>query len=81
MYGFCTNTGTKFIVVVDGRGRRLEAMPDDGVVVAGRKASLGVREMDVKIVRSFVASYCKLYVWDFADVGWNRCSKQCMWRI
>jgi trafficking protein particle complex subunit 2 len=48
-YGFETNTGVKFVVVVDMRGRRV-----DGAVLGGRTAgvgAVGLREGEMKTVR------------------------------
>lgn len=51
-YGFETNTGVKFVVVVDMRGRR----------VAGLEAgSVGLKESDLKVVfRAMSAAYVRL---------------------
>lgn len=51
-YGFETNTGVKFVVVVDMRGRR----------VAGLEAgAVGLRESDLKVVfRAMSAAYVRL---------------------
>lgn len=59
-YGFETNTGVRFVVVVDMRGRE----------VAGEQRSVGLREADVKTVSADISclSYCtRSWVWAGSD--------------
>ncbi|KAK4447882.1 trafficking protein particle complex subunit 2-like protein [Podospora aff. communis PSN243] len=65
-YGFETNTGVKFVVVVDMRGRRV-----DGAVLGGRTAgvgAVGLREGEMKTVfKAVQTAYVKLLQNPFYD--------------
>jgi hypothetical protein len=56
VYGFETNTGVKFVAIVDMRGRRLNGV-DDAASEAGRgkgkgvaAGMMGIREGEMKVV-------------------------------
>lgn len=63
-YGFETNTGVRFVAVVDMRGR---AVNDDGGKVISQGA-LGLREGEMKLVfRAMQAAYVRLLQNPFYD--------------
>jgi trafficking protein particle complex subunit 2 len=60
-YGFETNTGTRFVAVVDMRGRLLNNNTTGGGSGGKTAAALGLREGEVKIVfRAMLQAYVAL---------------------
>lgn len=56
-YGFETNTGVKFVVVVDMRGRRV----DGGAVAGGAAGAVGLREGEMRTVfKAMQTAYVRL---------------------
>lgn len=51
LYGFETNTGVKFIVVVDVRGKKIENTEDGAGEKLAKRSSGGVKDADLKVVR------------------------------
>ncbi|KAH7407882.1 Longin-like domain-containing protein [Cadophora sp. MPI-SDFR-AT-0126] len=65
-YGFETNTGVRFVVVVDMRGRSVAGGGNGGVV--GGASGLGLREGEMKVVfRAMQAAYVRLLQNPFFD--------------
>ncbi|KAK3316713.1 Longin-like domain-containing protein [Apodospora peruviana] len=70
-YGFETNTGTKFVVIVDMRGRRIDG---NAVMAAGEKraaaaaGAVGLREGEMKpVFKAMQNAYIKLLQNPFFD--------------
>ncbi|KAI0016005.1 Longin-like domain-containing protein [Xylariomycetidae sp. FL0641] len=74
-YGFETNTGVKFVAVIDMRGRKASASTtttttggDHGGAGAGAAAATGLREGELKVVfRALQTAYVKLLQNPFYD--------------
>lgn len=58
LYGFETNTGVKFIVIIDLRGKRVESIPEGNHPANGLGA---VRDGDVRVVfKAIQTAYIRL---------------------
>ncbi|KAK3331919.1 Sedlin [Cercophora scortea] len=72
-YGFETNTGTKFVVIVDMRGRRIDGSVAAGLVNESREkrlgaAAVGLREGEMKpVFKAMQTAYIKLLQNPFFD--------------
>ncbi|KAK3350165.1 Longin-like domain-containing protein [Lasiosphaeria hispida] len=69
-YGFETNTGVKFVVIVDMRGRRIDGSVAAGMVDVARRgtAAVGLREGEMKpVFKAMQTAYIKLLQNPFFD--------------